>query len=180
MRLLGVLAALSLAFGSLAADKSAPEVSEKKFPAPPINLFYFDDSETVMVIDPDNKVLWRSTDSGEEWRKVDEIGSGKLFMVYPHPYDNQVAVALGIDKHHWITYDQGKSWKGFQTKEHPTQRGQEPIAFHATDSKRIMFHAEDDCLIFDMCVGNVCVPVLYTEYKLTCYDIDLLYYQWIR
>jgi hypothetical protein len=155
MRLLSVLAALSLAFGSLAADKTEPEISEKKFPAPPLNLFYFDDSETVMVIDPENKVLWRSTDAGEEWKKVDEIGSGSLFMVYPHPYDNQVAVALGRRKKHWITYDQGKSWKSFETTEHPTLRGQEPITFHATDSKRIMFHAQDECLIFDMCVGNV-------------------------
>jgi photosystem II stability/assembly factor-like uncharacterized protein len=179
MRLLGVLAVLSLAFGSLAADKSEPEISEKKFPAPPVNLFYFDDSETVMVIEPEAKELWRSTDAGEEWKMVDDMGSGSVYNVYPHPFDNKVAVVLGIHKKHWITYDQGKSWKTFETKEHPTQRGQEPITFHATDSKKIMFHAQDDCLIFDMCVGNVRMFMPYIWNLLTLYTLDLLHVKWV-
>jgi photosystem II stability/assembly factor-like uncharacterized protein len=153
MRLLGILVVLSAVLGtSLAADKVGPEISEKKFPAPPINLFYFDDSETVLVLDPETGEVFRSPDAGEEWDKVDDIPKGNVVAIHPHPYDNQVAVALGIHRKHFITYDQGKKWRQFDSKEHPSDEG---LGFHATDSKRILFHTQEDCLIFGMCVGKV-------------------------
>ena len=152
MRLFGVLTALGLALGALAAG---PEISEQKFPAPPVNLFYFDDSEIVMVLDPEHNTLHRSIDAGEKWERVEDIPDGHIDYVIPHQFDNKVAVALGRKKKHWITYDQGKNWKAFETKEHPTgDPSKEPISFHASDSKRMLFHGVEDCF-FDSCVGKV-------------------------
>jgi len=163
MRLLGILVALSLSLrGTSAKDTSGPEISKHKFPAPPVNLFYFDDSETVVALDPQHHNIWRSTNAGEKWDKVDATND-EVVAVYPHPYDNKVAVALGGRRKHWITFDQGETWKQFVTKEHPTERG-DPLSFHATDSKRILFHAADDCLIFNICVGKVCTATQLTSY----------------
>jgi hypothetical protein len=179
MRLLGVLAVLSLALGSLAADKSGPEISKKKFPGPPVNLFYFDDSETVLVLEPENQIVYISKDAGEEWDKVDDIPKGHVAAIYPNPYDSTVAVAIGISKRHWITYDQGKSWREFTSTDHPTgERGQDALNFHATDNKRILFHAQDDCLIFGLCVGKVCLGERFAE-NMANNIPDLLYYQWL-
>ena len=162
MRLLGALAVLGLALGALAAD--GPEISEKKFPAPPVNLFYFDDSETVLVLDPEQNLIYRSTDAGEKWDEVDDIPKGNVEYILPNSHDSQVAIAVGSRKKHWITYDQGKSWRQFETLEHPTaDLGKDPFSFHGTDNKRILFHAQEDCLIFDICVGKVRLCVIYIE-----------------
>lgn len=181
MRLLGLLAVLSLAVGSLAADKSGPEISEKKFPAPPVNLFYFDDSETVLVLEPENQIVYISKDAGEEWHEVDDIPKGHVAAIYPNPYDSQVAVAIGLRKKHWITYDQGKNWREFETKYHPTgDRGQDALGFHATDNKRILFHAQEDCLIFGLCVGKVCIREVVVMSEANDTAVDLLHNKWLR
>jgi photosystem II stability/assembly factor-like uncharacterized protein len=153
MRLLGALAALGLSLGALAAD--GPEISQKKFPAPPINLFYFEDSETVLVLDPDHQTVYRSDDAGEEWETVDEIPQGNVGYILPNPHDSSVAIAMGMRTKHWITYDRGKSWKSFETSEVPTQdRSKEPFSFHAADNKRILFHGQEECLFDNACVGK--------------------------
>ena len=60
----------------------------------------------------------------------------------PHPYDNKVAVAVGTAQRHWITRDQGKSWKQFKTEGNPIL-GRNPINFHATDPDKIIFLIAD-------------------------------------
>lgn len=154
MRLLGALAALGgLALGVLAAD--GPNISQKKFPAPPINLFYFDDSETVMMLDPEHLTIWRSEDAGEEWKKVEEI-PGNVGYIIPNPHDSSVAIAVGTARKHWITYNRGKDWRSFTTSEPATgDYTKEPFSFHGNDNKRILFHSQEDCLFGDACVGKV-------------------------
>jgi photosystem II stability/assembly factor-like uncharacterized protein len=153
MRLLGALAVLGLSLSVLAKD--GPEISEKQFPAPPINLFYFDDSETVLVLDPDHQTVYRSTDAGEEWDVVEEIPKGNVGYILPNPHDSSVAIAMGLKTKHWITYDRGKNWRSFETSEAATvDMSKEPFSFHATDNKRILFHGQEDCLFGDACVGK--------------------------
>jgi hypothetical protein len=154
MRGIRIIAAFALALGAFAAS-DGPDISMKKFTEPAVNLFYFDDSETVIVLDPAKGTVYRSENSGEEWDVVKDIPDGNINYIVPNPNDNTVAIALGIHRKHWITYDQGKSWRAFDTKEHPTQDpGQDPISFHADDNKRMLFHAMEDCLMFE-CVGKV-------------------------
>lgn len=169
MRFLGVLIALSLALLSKAAD--SPGVSIKKFPAPPVNLFYFDDSETVIVLDPKNDIVYRTTDAGEEWDKVDDIPKGNVFQILPHPFDNKVAIAVGKHKKHWITYDQGEKWTKFETREHPSVAGGgEAFSFHGTDNKRILFHSQEECLLGSgLCIGKVRV-----EKRETVFQVQLV------
>ncbi|KIW01039.1 uncharacterized protein PV09_07554 [Verruconis gallopava] len=157
MRLIGgALATLGILSLRVLAASDGPEISQKKFPAPPINLFYFDDSETVMVLDPKHQTVYRSDDAGEKWEPVDEIPNGQVSYIMPDPHDSSVAIAMGMYTKHWITYDRGKSWRAFETSEPATQdMSKEPFSFHATDSKRILFHGQEDCLLGgDSCVGK--------------------------
>jgi photosystem II stability/assembly factor-like uncharacterized protein len=160
MRAIRIITALALALGAFAAS-DGPDISEKKFPEAPVNLFYFDDSETVIVLDPVKGTVYRSTDSGEEWDPIKDIPEGNIDYIVPNPNDNQVAIALGKHRKHWITYDQGKSWRQFETKEHPTQDiSQDPVSFHADDNQRILFHAQEECLMFE-CIGKVCCAMAF-------------------
>lgn len=154
MRAVGIIGAFALALGAFAAS-DGPNIVEKKFPEAPVNMFYFDDAETVILLDPVKGTVFRSEDSGLEWDKVKDIPDGEINYILPNPNDNEVAVAVGIHKKHWITYDQGKSWKRFETKEHPTSDpSQDAVSFHADDNKRILYHAREKCMMFE-CVGAV-------------------------
>ncbi|TID16549.1 vacuolar protein sorting/targeting protein 10 [Venturia nashicola] len=153
MRTIRIIGAFALALGVFAAS-DGPDIVEKKFPEPPVNMFYFDDAETVILLDPVKGTVFRSENSGLEWDKVKDIPDGNVNYIQPNPHDNQVAVAVGIKKKHWITYDQGKSWTQFETKEHPTSDpSQDAVSFHADDNKRMLYHAREACVIFE-CVGK--------------------------
>ncbi|KAF2404004.1 vacuolar protein sorting protein [Trichodelitschia bisporula] len=147
-----LLAALSLVATLVAADKSEPDIKVKKFDHPPVNLFFFDDSEVALIVDQQKGIVRRSTNAGEDWDVVDDIKKEHPYAVYPHPYNNQVAVALGRRKTHWITYNQGKDWREFDTEDHPSPS--DPLTFHAGDPKKVLFHTERPCIIFDSCPGK--------------------------
>lgn len=154
MRAIRIIGAFALALGAFAAS-DGPNIVEKKFPEPPVNMFYFDDAETVILLDPVKGTVFRSEDSGLEWDKIKDIPEGNINYILPNPNDNQVAVAVGIKKKHWITYDQGKSWTKFETREHPTSDpSQDAVSFHADDNKRMLYHAREECMMFE-CVGKV-------------------------
>lgn len=147
---------LSLTGIVAAAKKDRPEIIESGFESIPQNLFYFDDSDVVLVTDVLPGVVYRSTDAGQNWKAITDITKGQIFSVMVHPYNNQVAVAVGIDTTHWITTDQGESWKKFQSK-HPAVYTRAPISFHASDPDRMIFHVAD-CLIDILdCTEKVCL-----------------------
>lgn len=145
------LPALLLAPGA-AADKAEIDVSLTEFSSPPHNLFLFDDSETAVFTDKDAGVVYRSTSFGEKWSKVDDIPRGGARVVYKHPFDNQVAIAVGQRRTHWITKDQGKSWREFETDEGLTPAY--PLSFHAGDSDRILLQGKETCDFYG-CIGKV-------------------------
>ncbi|KAF2836576.1 Oligoxyloglucan reducing end-specific cellobiohydrolase [Patellaria atrata CBS 101060] len=134
-----------------AAEDSKPKITSSKFDAQPENLFYFDDSETVLFLESESSVVWRTDSAGESWKKVSDIPEGKPFEIWKHPYNNKLAVALGMSKTHWVTKDQGETWRSFETKDHPDPGY--PLSFHADDIDRILFHGLEECG-FVSCTGK--------------------------
>ena len=154
MKLLkGLLLPALLALAPLAAAKpDGPLVAYTPFDQQMVNLFYFDDSNVVLVVEFQNLKLWRSEDAGRSWDKVkDDI---QTIGVFKNPFDNKVAVAVGEGQKHWITYDQGKSWDVFETELPPTFGV--PVAFNARDNKKILFHTAED-ILFGPALGKVSI-----------------------
>lgn len=131
--------------GVAAKARNELVVNERKFESIPQNLFYFEDSDVVLVTDVLPGIVYRSDDAGSSWSKVGDIDEGQIFQVLQHPYDNSLAVAIGIQTTHWITRDRGNSWTRFTTK-FPAVITRPPISFHATDPDRMIFHVAD-CLM---------------------------------
>ncbi|TKA66018.1 hypothetical protein B0A49_09311 [Cryomyces minteri] len=151
---LGILAAVLCLLGlSSAAKKDKPEVSSTKFDNILSNLFYFDDTETVLLLDQTAGVVYRSANSGEIWDAVPDIPEGEAFQTWKHPYNNAVAVVVGMNKKHWITKDRGDTWKKFETRAGPTLARQ-PIVFHARDADKVLFLGE-------ICDGWDCTDKVY-------------------
>ncbi len=142
---------LSLLLGVFAKDK--PKVERTKFDSLPTNLFYFEDSDVVLVSDPETRTVWRSKDAGEEWKKLEDVGAGEVLEVLKHPYNNNVAVVIGMRKQHWITRDQGKTWKKWSCEQDPSVM-RPAISFHATDPDRMLFFGAT-CHGFGNCDTNV-------------------------
>ena len=126
---------LSLSAGVLGKK---PKIEETKFPQLPTNLFYFDDSDVVLVTDPSARTAYRSADAGVKWQKLDGVDEGKVLEVLRHPYNNKVAVVIGLDNKHWITRDQGEKWTSWKCDGAPTL-ARPAISFHATDPNRMLY-----------------------------------------
>ncbi|TKA31812.1 hypothetical protein B0A50_01891 [Salinomyces thailandicus] len=141
-RMLGILVALLALTVSAAKSKDRPQVEETQFEAP-ANLFYFEDSDVVLVTDVKSKTAYRSEDAGVHWTVLEDVEKGEVLEVVKHPFDNQIAIVLGYEKRHWITRDQGKSFKSFKTP----QPARPPISFHASDPERLMIRTAEcaDC-----------------------------------
>ena len=142
---------LTLSLGVLGKNK--PAVERTEFGDVPTNLFYFEDSDVVLVTNPSTRTTYRSDDAGVKWKKLDGVDDGQVLEVLKHPYDNQVAVVIGLEGKHWITKNQGKSWKKWDGKYAPTL-ARMPIAFHATDPDRMLFMTAE-CSGFDNCKERV-------------------------
>lgn len=148
---LGILSALVLlSLTSVFAKQDKPEVSETAFKSQPGNLFYFGDSDIVLVQDVLPGIIYRSEDAGENWKQVKEITESQSLTVIPHPFNDQVAVAVGTALTHWITKDQGKTWNAFKTEDNPVI-SRAPVVYHASDPDRIIF-------LTAQCEGWECTP----------------------
>jgi hypothetical protein len=131
----GILLPALLALASIAAGKDAPFVEVSPFENELVNLQYFEDTETALATEFETGVIWRSANAGKDWKKLDI----RTLLIVKNPFDNRVAIALGETEHH-ITYDQGENWDSFKTDYPPSWVGP-PISFHATDSKKILYHS---------------------------------------
>jgi len=141
---------LSLLLAAQAKDE--PDIKSTPFPDIPTGLFYFDDSDVVFVLDPSARQIHRSEDTGVNWTPLD-VGKGKIFEVQPNPHDNKVAVVIGIDGTHWITKDQGKTWKTWECAGVPTML-RAAMGFHAMDPDRMLYHTAE-------CHGTECHETVY-------------------
>lgn len=150
----GILLPALLALASIAAGKKdAPFVKVTAFDEELINLLYFEDSEVVLATEFGTGKLWRSDDAGKKWDETDI----ETVIVIKSPFDKQLAVALGEANHHQITEDRGKTWREFKTERSPSLAGM-PISFHATDSKKMLFHGQENYMTgigsVSNCVGD--------------------------
>lgn len=126
----------------LAREKKGPEISTTTLDHAVSNLFYFDDSDVVLIHDREAGKVLRSDDAGVKWVKVDEIPKGAAWQVWQHPYDHKVAYILGEEDRHWVTSDRGKSWTEFNTPVPPSLFRSPPLRWHAQDSDKVLFHGQ--------------------------------------
>lgn len=142
-----IFQALWIAY-ALAREQKGPRITKTELDHPPANLFYFDDSDTIILHDREAGVVLRSEDAGEKWNAVKDVEEGGALDVQRHPFDNQIAYVLGGGKQHWITKDQGKSWTKFETEASPSFFKQ-PLNFHVNDSDKVLLHTQECSGLFD-------------------------------
>ncbi|KAK8126260.1 uncharacterized protein PG998_002019 [Apiospora kogelbergensis] len=133
-----------------AEAKDEPAIVVTDFDHSPFNINYFKGSDTVLFQDREAGAIYRSTDAGAKWTKVDEIGDGKAYALVMHEFDPTRAYVLTTGSTHWKTRDQGKTWDTFFTdsKLSRVDYRTDWLRFHATDPDRILFHAMDCPAIF--------------------------------
>ncbi|KAF8468863.1 hypothetical protein BDZ91DRAFT_847692 [Kalaharituber pfeilii] len=142
MRLLGALSASAalLAFlcPSLVRATKKPAVNIKEFDHIPQSYFYFEDSPVILSLEQETGILWRSDNDGEKWSKVDDIPEKKALDIYVHPFDPKAAFLLTKGKTQYVTNDQGKSWKTFETELAPSLK-RNPLSFHSQKKDYIIY-----------------------------------------
>lgn len=137
-----------LALTSLAVAKDQPLVETTAFKNELVNLLYFDDSAVALVQELDTGKIWRSTDAGKGWKELKDLNG---LGIIKNPFDNKVALVLGESKH-WVTYDQGDTWKNFKTELPPSMSG--TVGWHAKDNKKILINEWENCITAP-CLGRV-------------------------
>lgn len=123
----------------VSAKQDEPTVQRTEFKNQPSELLYFHDSETVLLTDRRAGTVYISRDGGTTWDKADDLPQDEISTVVLNPYNNKVAVALGTEKSHWITHNQGKSWLKFKTEDDPLA-STAAVSFHSTDSDKIILN----------------------------------------
>ena len=127
------------------AEEDEPRILKSTpFDTRPVNLQYFEDSGTILVLELEQGILWRSDDAGKNWKIPEEIKKGQARMFWLHPNDKQRAYVFGNELKHWVTTDRGKSWKEFDL---PDGAGPSdfhiPLAFHAGNPEKVIFNAQE-------------------------------------
>ena len=153
LRRLGLLGTLLLGLLSAQAaakDKKGPSVEITAFDRPPLDHFYFEDSDVILLTikDEGHGNTFRSEDAGVKWKALNGVEKNKVYRVQNHPYIKGLAVVIGTEKTHWITRDSGETWDEFKVDDEASIRPQ-IIGFHATDPDRMIFHAAE-------CGGLMC------------------------
>ncbi|KAL2809869.1 hypothetical protein BJX63DRAFT_423528 [Aspergillus granulosus] len=140
LQLLGCLI-VALLLPLSAAKKEKPGISSYKLDDKPFYMFYFENSDTVLM-SLEDKTLLRSTDAGENWEAIEDDGMKHgVVSIYQHSFDSNKAYALGEEGKHWITTDQGKTWKSFKISDVPYIKSPQsgPLTFHGRDSSKVIF-----------------------------------------
>ncbi|KAM3077434.1 vacuolar protein sorting/targeting protein PEP1 [Clarireedia jacksonii] len=138
----------TLLYTGARGKKDAPGVHTTKIPHVAQNLVYFEDSDVVMYEDKVDRVVWRSEDAGESWKKVNAAAEGKLLELVMHKYDPKRAYIITSESTHWATKDRGATWEEFFTDAQASAFRQPTMEFHASDPDRIIFNAMDCTGIF--------------------------------
>ena len=118
----------------------------------PVDVQYFDDSDTLLFEDRIGREVYRSEDAGESWKPVADVPQGKLLELVMHPYDNKRAYIITEERTQWMTSDRGKSWEEFYTDSQASVF-RKALTFHAGDPNRIIFNGMD-------CTGIFCEEVV--------------------
>ena len=119
------------------AKKDAPSISKYKFDhAPAAPPLYFDDSDVILVLDISGNVL-RSPNAGIDWSKIEDVPSGGAWDLVLHPYDKKAAYLWGKQDTHWMSADQGESWRSFKIPGYPVPF-RSPFSFHANKPESVI------------------------------------------
>ncbi|KAJ2886058.1 vacuolar protein sorting/targeting protein PEP1, partial [Coemansia asiatica] len=133
---------LLAATGLCVAKGKSPLLRHTYFKESVSKLVYFKNRSTILGLDKAGGLLYRSTDFGESWTKISDIAAGQVSRLYAHPHEPKIAYALTEDTQHWVTRDEGGSWKPFSSPLPPTTSGERPLAFHAERTGWILFTGE--------------------------------------
>ena len=153
VRRLLVAGALLLA-GFADAKDSKPKVYSTKFKHQPLNLFYFEDSDTILFQERGTGNVHVSHNAGESWDPVegpDNAMKESVMGILPNRFDKKKAYALGQSDTHWTTDDAGKSWRSFQVKEPLGYGNLMPLVFHGKDSNKVLVQSQE-C---DLCPASI-------------------------
>ncbi|CAJ2513346.1 Uu.00g014650.m01.CDS01 [Anthostomella pinea] len=140
--------------------KDEPTIAFTEFENPPNNLNYFKDSNIVLFQESYGRTIWRSTDAGATWSKVDGIEHDKAVALVMHEFDKERAYILTLGNLHWRTHDSGKTWEEFFTYAYLSDFAETVgrwLVFHADDKDKILFNGME-------CEGFFCEElVMYTK-----------------
>lgn len=124
-----------------AAKNNAPTVKATEVDSLPLNLFYFEGTETVIFTDGSARSASISFDGGQKWEPIKGDGmEGAVTVVFPHPFNADRAYALGTGGQHWITTDQGKTWQSFKLEK---PFGRRPLGFNGWDPSKVIFTSQE-------------------------------------
>lgn len=151
MRLLQVatLALLCLAPGVF-SKRPDPKISSNSFKTHTADLFFFDDTDTVLTIEREPGLIYKSNDAGASWSLLEDLSPGDPIAIYRSKFHPQLMIVIGREKQHWITRDQAKTWQSFKSPHHPSLLN--PVSIHADDPDKILFHMQEPCI---GCPGEV-------------------------
>ncbi|CAE6471894.1 hypothetical protein ACGC1H_003813 [Rhizoctonia solani] len=121
---------LLLTLSAVVAQK--PEIKSTRFENLPKNVFYFDDTSTVLYHDSVQGNVYMSEDEGKNWGVVKGVPDGHALMLVEHPFNNRMAFILGDKLTHWRTMDRGRLWQSFEMP-HPIAFVPAPMSFHADE-----------------------------------------------
>ena len=133
-----------LTFGALlhARETKGPTIKSTKLDHRVSNLFYFEDSDIVLIHDREAGEILRSTNAGETWKEVEAIKKGAAWDLWQHPHNDTIAYVLGGDRKHWKTRDRGETWDSFETEAPPTLFRQPPFSWHAGNPDKVLFFGQ--------------------------------------
>ncbi|MBW0519773.1 hypothetical protein O181_059488 [Austropuccinia psidii MF-1] len=115
-----------------------PKSYSNKFKHMPSKLIYFKDTSIILSHDSINRQVFRSTDEGKTWSKIQTIPDGDAWLLIDHNWDNRVAFILSKGLKHYRSINRGHSWQSFNLIIQPTQ-SINPLTFHASKWNWILF-----------------------------------------
>ncbi|KAJ3412294.1 vacuolar protein sorting/targeting protein PEP1 [Chytridiales sp. JEL 0842] len=115
-------------------DGGDVKVTSKSFFALPRRLFYFEDSEVILMLESATGTLHQSTNEGQTWSQP-LPSEAMIQIVVHHPHQPSThAYALTGSRKHFKTTNAGKDWETFET---PTELaldgGLGGLGFHAEE-----------------------------------------------
>ncbi|KAL1861712.1 vacuolar protein sorting/targeting protein PEP1 [Diaporthe australafricana] len=128
--------------------KDEPSFTVKKFDHYPSSLYYFDQSDIILFQDVSDQNVYQSNDGGEKWDRVSDVPEGKALTIVMHEFSKDRAYIMTEGMTHYMTTDQGKTWKSFFTDAEVSIFRSAIFGFHASDPDRIIFNGMDCQSIF--------------------------------
>ncbi|KAL9090767.1 MAG: hypothetical protein Q9159_001823 [Coniocarpon cinnabarinum] len=135
MRLVFILLLILLPLASAEVDKK--NIKRTSFESKLSPFQFFEDSETVLTVEPRHGIAHISKDAGASWDKVPDVQ--RAFAIVLSPNNNNVAIIMCTGDTHYITRNQGKDWTPFTTKG-MTPSPASPFSFHGNDKHKIIIN----------------------------------------